>query len=92
MNYKYHQFLSFRIFPREVSSFKPHSLNENRTVSKCEDLEQGQKEEGKRLDDDERKEILEEEVRGREEERRILPGGVKKLSPSETVNDSIFKQ
>jgi len=69
---------------REVSSFKPHSLNENRTVSKGEDLEQGQKGEGKRLDDDERKEILE-EVRGREEERRILPGGVKKLSPSETV-------
>ena len=54
-------------------------------------MEQGQKGEGKRLDDDERKEILE-EVRGREEERRILPGGVKKLSPSETVNDSIFKQ
>ena len=70
-----------------MSSFKPHSLNENRTVSKGEDLEQGQKGEGKRLDDDERKEILE-EVRGREEERR----GVKKLSPSETVNDSIFKQ
>ena len=70
-----------------MSSFKPHSLNENRTVSKGEDLEQGQKGEGKRLDDDERKEILE-EVRGREEERR----GVKKLSPSETVNDRIFKQ
>ena len=74
-----------------MSSFKPHSLNENRTVSKGEDLEQGQKGEGKRLDDDEWKEILE-EVRGREEERRILPGGVKKLSPSETVNDRIFKQ
>ena len=74
-----------------MSSFKPHSLNENRAVSKCENLEQGQKGEGKRLDDDERKEILE-EVGGREEERRILPGGVKKLSPSETVNDRIFKQ